>query len=230
MRKYRRAKILTLLLSLFFANIAAAEVVDIMLVYDTTATSWVNSNGGMAVFSQDAVTRMNQAMQNSGISHSFRLAHSMSVNYTTTSNGSTPFYDDLNALEAGTGGFAAVHTARETYKADLVAMLVDTGSAYGYVGLGDLLTAWTGVPNSCFTVNAIQSVNISQTLTHEVGHNLGAHHSKNQSASPGPNIYLDNQYSAGWYFTGTNSYDYHTVMAYNNDGYGNSYIPALVPW
>jgi hypothetical protein len=169
---------------------------------------------------------MNQAMQNSGISHSFRLVHSMSVNYTTTSNGSTSLTTDLNSLKSGTGEFAAVHTARDTYRADLVAMLVDTGSAYGYVGIGNLLTDWSGVPDSCFTVNAIQSVETSHTMTHEVGHNMGAHHSKNQTSSPGPNTFLDNQYSAGRYFTGTDFYRYHTIMAYNADGHGNSYQPA----
>lgn len=210
-------------INLLLVNIATAAVVDIMLVYDASAATWVSTNGGMGAFSQDAVNRMNQAMQNSELNHSFRLVHSMAVNYTTASDGSTPLSADLNSLKAGTGVFADVHLARETYKADLVAMLVDTGSSYGYVGTGYLLTSWTGAPDYGFTVNAIRSVEISHTLTHEVGHNLGAHHSKDQASAPGPNPYLDNQYSAGWYFTGTNGTSYHTIMAYNNDGFGNYY-------
>jgi hypothetical protein len=90
-----------------------------------------------------------------------------------------------------------------------------------------LLTSYAGIPDYAFTSNAIRSVAISHTLTHEVGHNLGADHSKYQhpDLSPGPNEYLDNQYSAGWYFTG-GAKEYHTIMAYNNDGYGNTYYPA----
>jgi hypothetical protein len=169
---------------------------------------------------------MSQALQNSGLNHNFRLVHSMSVDYATSSDGSTPFSQDLSSLQKGSGVFAAVHTARDTYGADLVAMLVDTGSAYGYVGVGYLLRSESGSPNYGFTVDAIQSVEISHTLTHEVGHNLGAHHAKDQASDPGPNQWLDNQYSAGWYFIGTNSKKYHTIMAYNDDGYGNSYQPA----
>ncbi len=207
------AIILNLLIVFSIQPAYAATTIDVLLVYDTTATAWVAGNGGMTAFSQDVINRMNLAIQNSNVNLTFRLAHKMSVNYTHTS-----FEPDLNNLEGGSGSFAAVHAARNTYGADLVAMLVDTGSAYGVVGLGDLLTSWAGQPDRAFTVNAVRSVDISHTLTHEVGHNIGAHHSKYQASSPGPNPYLDNQYSAGWYFTGTNSNKYHTIMAYNWDG------------
>jgi hypothetical protein len=229
-RTPQSANIFLLFLSAFLFGFsppspAKAATVDIMIVYDNTAASWVATNGGMAVFSSEAVNKMNQAMQNSGISgHSFRLVHSMTVNYNTSSDGSSSLSDDLYPLQAGTGVFAPVHSARNDYGADLVAMMVDTGSAYGYVGVGYLLSSWAGSPNYGFTVNAIRSVNISHTLTHEVGHNLGAHHAKTQLSAPGPNTKLDNQYSAGWYFTGTNNVKYHTIMAYNRDGYGGSYV------
>ncbi|MFZ3156836.1 MAG: hypothetical protein WA124_04930, partial [Smithella sp.] len=41
--------------SVFSANI------DVMVVFDSTAKSWVDSNGGMNMFAVDAVARMNQA-------------------------------------------------------------------------------------------------------------------------------------------------------------------------
>ncbi len=218
---------LAIFLSIFlWGKSAQATDIDIMLVYDTTASSWVDSNGGMAAFSEDAINRMNLAMQNSGVGITFRLAHAMAIAYTTTSNSSTPLTNDLYALLGGSGLFASVHAAREAYGADLVAMLVDHGSPYGYVGQGFLLGDWSGNPDYGFTVNAIQSVAISHTLTHEVGHNLGAHHAKSQYSDPGPNDYLDGEYSAGWYFRGTNGTDYHTIMAYNDDGFGGSYDSA----
>ena len=125
--------------------LAATTTIDVLLVYDNTALTWVNSKGGMATFSQDAINKMNLAMQNSNIALNFRLVHAMHVNYNTTSGPSSPLSGDLTALRGGSGVFAAVHTARNTYGADLVAMLVDHGSASGFVGVGYLLTSWAGL-------------------------------------------------------------------------------------
>ncbi len=204
----------------------AATTIDIMLVYDTTASTWVASNGGINAFSQDQVTRMNQAMQNSGIDARFRLVHTMTVNYTTTARSGSPLSGDLYALSSNSGLFAEVHAARTTYGADLVAMLIDHGSASGYIGVAWVLTRWSGDSTAAFSVSAIRAAAISHVLTHEVGHNLGADHSKFQAQSPGPNRFLDGQYSAGWYFTGSNGRNYHSIMAYDDDGYGTRYSEA----
>lgn len=195
-----------------------ATTIDILLVYDSTATTWVNANGGMSTFSANVVAKMNQAMANSGIDVTWRLAHAASVNYTYSGDLST----DLQTLQSGSGALATVHTLRNTYGADVVAMLEDTGLPYGWVGQGYLLQTYSGSPRYAFTVNAVRSVEISHTLTHEVGHNMGCGHSKYQSSEPGPNSKL-NSYSAGWYFTGNNSTKYHTIMAYDSDGHGNHY-------
>ncbi|NEV61116.1 DUF4214 domain-containing protein [Thiorhodococcus minor] len=208
-------------LALPWARTAQATVVDILIVYETGAASWVGSNGGMEGFAQDAVNRMNQAAQNTGLDLSFRLVHHMAVSYSAVS-----LDKDLIALQAGSGVFADVASARDTYGADLVAMLIDTGSAYGYTGLGYLLANWSGHADYAHTVTSIRAVAIGNTMTHEVGHNLGADHSKYQASGPGPNTYLDGQYSAGWYFAGTDGKDYHTIMAYDSDGFGGYYDPA----
>jgi hypothetical protein len=204
-----------------FVPALSAATIDVMIVYDSTARTWVNSNGGMNAFAADAVARLNQAADNSNVDVIFRLVHAAEVSYTYSGSVST----DLTNLQAGSGNLSVVHQWRDTYGVDLVALLVDTGSAYGTVGIGYLLSTYSGSAGYAFTVSAIQSVDISHTLTHEVGHNLGAHHSKYQTPSPGPNSAL-NSYSAGWYFTGTNITAYHTIMAYNSDGYGNMYAEA----
>lgn len=209
--------IIGIIFNLLLFKAATAAVVDVMIVYDTTAATWAADNGGIDAFSLDAVNRMNQALENSELDHSFRLVHSMTVEYQTDS-----LDPDLTALQEGTGVFADVHIARDEYGADLVALMVDTGSPYGTVGMGYQLSTLAGDVNSAFTVNAIQSVAISHTFTHEIGHNLGAAHAKSQSSYPGPNSFLSDDgsydFSAGWYFTGTNDISYHTIMAYSNDG------------
>ena len=206
--------LLCLPLSVFSATI------DIMVVFDTTAKTWVDKNGGMNLLAVDAVARLNQATANSNVNLTFRLVHAAEVSYTHDT-----LSRDLSRLQAGTSGLSVVHSWRNTYGADVVVMLVDTGSASGTVGLGYLLNTYAGTPDYAYSVCAIRSVDISHTMTHEVGHNLGCHHSKDQKSDPGPNSYL-NDYSAGWYFTGTNRIAYHTIMAYSNDGYGKTYVEA----
>jgi plastocyanin len=188
-----------------------SATVDVMIVYDSTAKAWVDSNAGMTMttFAEDAVARMNQAAVNSGVNITFRMVHAEQVSYTYSGDLGT----DLTRLQAGTGNLSVVSGLRDTYGADIVTMLVDTGSEFGTVGIGYQLATASGQSDLAFSVCAIQSVNNSHTLTHEVGHNFGCGHSKDQVDSPGPGLY---SYSAGWYFTGTNAVAYNTIMAYND--------------
>ena len=214
----------SLMMLLFLSTSHAyADVIDMLIVYDNSAREWVDANGGMTAFSFEAVNKMNQSARNSGLDLQFRCVKYMHVDY----DYGGVMYDTLRAARNGDGAFASVHEARDANGAALVALLVDTGSAYGTTGTGYLLTYWDGYADVGYSLCAIRAVAISDTMTHEVGHNLGADHSKYQTASPGPNEYLDDEYSAGWYFTGQDDgVLYHTVMAYNNDGHGNSYSPT----
>ncbi|MCK7510761.1 MAG: hypothetical protein MZV70_46305 [Desulfobacterales bacterium] len=123
-----------------FVPSSFSATVDVMIVYDSTAKSWVDSNGGMNAFLPPMLwPRMNQATANSGVSLTFRLAHAAVVSYTHQygDEGST-LGTDLDRLTAGSSTYNmdVVHTWRNTYGADLVVMLVDTGVNYGTVGYG----------------------------------------------------------------------------------------------
>lgn len=117
---------------------------------------------------------------------------------------------------------------RDAVGADVVSTMIDTGSAYGTTGLGWSLTQTTasGMRNfseHAYNVLSVRAAAQSHVMAHETGHNMGAGHADAQTSSPGPQSF---PYSRGFYFTGTDKRAYHTVMAYNNDGYGNSYDPA----
>ena len=114
-----------------------------------------------------------------------------------------------------------VRAERERISADIVCTLCDNGSAYGTVGLGRSLVSGSDSANCGFNACLIRSVAISHTLTHEVGHNMGAGHSDKMAdaGNCGPQYY---DYSSGYYFY-VGSTGYYTIMAYNADGYGNYY-------
>ena len=203
-------------------------LVDVLVAYDQPAAAWARQNGGgITNFATMAVQKMNTVLDNCGFAATFRyrLVGVMTVNAT----GGTDFNRVLSAARDGTDDWAPIKAMRDTVGADIVTTLIDTGSASGTTGLGYSLksTPFSSFSESAYNVCAVRAVANGHTMTHEVGHNIGAGHATAvdpSQISPGPQLY---SYSAGHYFTGANDgVKYHTIMAYNFDGYGNSYSPA----
>ena len=205
---------------LFQASGAGPACVDVFVAYDAFARLWVEKDGGgMTNFAENAVARMNEAVTNSGIQASllFRLAGVESV----AAVGGTDFDGTLDSVTGGTGKWKAVRESRERLGADVAVTLIDTGSAYGTTGLSWALDpeGYDGFSEYAFSVCAVRAVAESHTMTHEVGHLMGAGHSDCQAPwlDPGP---LLHPYSSGYYFE-TNGVACRTIMAYDDDGYGN---------
>lgn len=205
----------------------ASTVVDMLVAYDRPAAAWAKANGGgVTNLAQQCVARMNGALANNGLDAAFRfrLVGVMAVD----ADGDGNLNDTLDKVTQKTGAWAAVSAMRDAVGADVVSTMVDTGSAYGTTGLGWSLTQTTasGMRNfseHAYNVLSVRAAAQSHVMAHETGHNMGAGHADAQTSSPGPQSF---PYSRGFYFTGTDKRAYHTVMAYNNDGYGNSYDPA----
>ena len=205
----------------------ASTVVDMLVAYDRPAAAWAKANGGgVTNLAQQCVARMNGALANNGLDAAFRfrLVGVMAVD----ADGDGNLNDTLDKVTQKTGAWAAVSAMRDAVGADVVSTMVDTGSAYGTTGLGWSLTQTTasGMRNfseHAYNVLSVRAAAQSHVMAHETGHNMGAGHADAQESSSGPQSF---PYSRGFYFTGTDKRAYHTVMAYNNDGYGNSYDPA----
>ena len=205
----------------------ALPTIDILVVYDSDAASWAKSNGGgVQSFAETSVQKMNTAIANTGLDSkfSFRLVGTYEVGGSAGGDLKYALYFASGEYQGTLNGvsWAGVQQKRDELHADIVCTLVDTGSAYGTTGLGWSLYSSTYDPAGCGgNACSIRAVSQSHTMTHEVGHNMGAGHSDMQADSPGPQYH---SYSSGYYFT-ANGTKYHTIMAYNSDGYGNSYSP-----
>ena len=111
-----------------------------------------------------------------------------------------------------------IHGWRNTYGADLVSLITDTGGCgIGYTQSNPEFlnsgAAFNTVRDDCLTGN--------KTLAHEIGHNMGLHHDwyVNGSSTPCPwhHGYV-NQEAIG----GTSSQRWRTIMAYNTQCSDNS--------
>jgi len=196
--------------------------VDVLVAYDRPAAMWANwKGGGVTNFAAVAVGRMNAAVTNSNLQGAllFRLVGIQEV----SASGGNDFDGILTAVTDGVGSWAPVSQARDRLGADIAMTLIDTGSAYGTTGLSWAMydTDYEQFADYAFGVCSIRAVAEGHTMTHEVGHLFGAGHSERQhpSLDPGPLLF---PYSSGYYFE-TNGVPCHTIMAYDDDGYGNWY-------
>ena len=198
----------------------AETCVDILVAFDVNAALWAKtSGGGTTNFAQTAVQKMNAALANTGLSSKFRFRL---VGVTVLNVSASTVKDGLEAIKDNRAGWNAVKTARNAVGADIVTTLVDTGSAYGTTGVGQSLAR--GMSPSSFAENAynvcsIRAVAITQTMTHECGHNMGAGHCDIQKSQPGPQLYT---YSAGYYFDAGGE-SYCTIMAYDSENPNGKY-------
>jgi hypothetical protein len=101
--------------------------------------------------------------------------------------------------------------------------LIDTGSDNGTTGLGKTPGAsYKGrvgqFADRAWNVNAVRAVAAGDTMTHEMGHNMGAQHSTEQEDNPASDEI--EPYAHGYYLeTGRKS----TIMAYNAKRAGDVY-------
>ena len=117
---------------------------------------------------------------------------------------------DLGELADPDDGVAdGIHTLRDAYGADEVALVVDGGGGVA-MGLWNLDPASQG---NAFCVNGLGSSPL--VLSHEIGHNLGCCHGLGDGGGCPREGGLLFPYSNGHRFTGGSGELWHTVMAYS---------------
>ncbi|MFV0468236.1 MAG: M12 family metallo-peptidase [Dysgonomonas sp.] len=183
--------------------------VNVLVVYTTAAKNWAASDDSNdsdidAVINQ-AFLRSNTVAANSQIGVTYNVVHKYeAVGYTELDNA-----DDLHNIRKDDDGYMdEIHALRNTYKADLVVFLAEVSFTGG---LGYL---FNGQSQYGFCLNRVQQTSWTYTVVHEMGHNMGCSHDKDQTSSPGGNGRF--AYSNGWHGVDASNNKICTVMTYEN--------------
>lgn len=201
----------------------ATAVVDIMVVYTDDAMAAAGSQAAMDNNIALGVSMANDAHANTVTHIVWYLVHSYEVTYSETGNNTT----DVNWVTTD----STVRTNRNNVGADFVIMMNNTGSG----GVAWQLTDPRGKPENAFSVVDDNSF-ASYSPSHEVGHNMGASHARDQDSQWGPTEWISDTNSwgastAGWHWhpTPTNKPGYCCVMTYTQGSYFDGVPPTGQP-
>jgi len=191
-------------------------IVDVMVVYSNAALTGAGSQANMDNTIATGISQGNLAHTNTSSGITLFLIHSALVNY----NDSGDLGTDLDRLTSTNDGHMDnVHTLRNTYGADFVCFMPNAPGG----GIAWLLTSTGGSASYAFSVTGRASSSFaSLTPAHEIGHNMGLHHAKDQNFQPGPTGGSIGTDAAGWHWHPTpGANGYCSVLTYT----GGSYFP-----
>ncbi|MCB0328022.1 MAG: hypothetical protein KDD70_00120 [Bdellovibrionales bacterium] len=178
---------------------------DVLVMYTPEAATYAGGTLAMEALIGQAISLANTSYVNSEVALQLNLVHSAQ----TADNEGEDFPTDLNRLQAAEDGFFdEVHALRNEHSADMVVLMRSPGE---YCGIGYSPTTVAGLTGGNFAFSAVGSnCVLNYSFQHEVGHNLGLQH--DQSNAPSTTAY---EASYGFRWTGTNSVQYRSVMAYS---------------
>lgn len=205
------------------------DIIDVAVFYtDSFVARWGLASGGRV---QYLVAFLDQALIDSGTNMRARLVHSDQFSITTETAGQSQTLINLTGSDLTGQGrpvtqdLSAIRTARDTYGADLAAILMrsqtgqsscgvawlnggssdtigDSSKLAGYSVNADWIRD-TDTPSGSFTLCA------DRTFAHEIGHNMGMAHNVEDSSGVGSGV---RAYAHGHRVDGS----FRTIMAYDS--------------
>ncbi len=176
--------------------------IDVMVVYSTAAKNASGGASGMASKINLAVSETNSAYSLSTATQAIVLVHTEEmIGYTEPSS----FSQILTDLRGKTDGkMDNVHSLRDTYHADCVAMICRNTQ---YCGIAYLMTNVSpGFESNAFSVTSYSCATGYYSFGHELGHNMGSAHDPQNAGGAAYN------HSYGFR---TSDNRYRTIMAYS---------------
>jgi hypothetical protein len=178
-----------------------ATPIDILVAYTSTVRAVEGSTAAMRARIDLAMTETRTSHLNAGVTTRLRLVHAVEVAY----NESGDLLVDLNRLVNPSDGILdSIHSLRNTYGADMVALIVNNGGGFCGLAADILATAATAFQvtagGGCMTGN--------YSFGHEFGHLQGARHDSYVDPTNSPYVF------GHGYVDVPNAW--RTVMAYNN--------------
>ena len=167
----------------------------------------------------NAIADTNLCYRESLVPIQLRVVHMEEVSYTPTGTLNL----DLNRLEGTSDGYIDnVHSLRDQYGADLVSLLTTT-SDYGGMA-STMIHPSLGFESSGFNVNVWDILGApNYTLAHEIGHNLGCLHNREDATWTSEYDYGDFSFGKRWM---VGNEGYRTVMSYDSSNFAyNNRIP-----
>ncbi len=180
---------------------------DVLVVYTPAALAAEGSADAMVAQADLAMADANVCYQNSGIPIHGNIVGVREVDYTESGEIRT----DLHRLAVpGDGYLDEVQAMRDEVEADFVCLFTNQASADGYNGYAEILVGLTpDYEELGFSVINVQRAVVDHLFAHEIGHNMGCDHDRENTT--GLRLY---DFSYGWRFTGTDGVLYRDVMAY----------------
>lgn len=178
----------------------SGSVIDVLVAYTATARA---ASDDIEAEIELGFDQTNLALTNSGVNFQYRVVETIEVNYTESSTLLADLYD----LE-DSSTFAEARALGVTYGADLFNLWVSSSQA-GVAGIAYM-------PGQYSVVGLDYAVS-NLTLAHELGHNIGATHDRDNAGSSGVYSYC--------YGYQEPSSAFRTILAYNCAGAGCPRVP-----